>query len=166
LVLLIQQSYQNLVFPKGGGEWTKTFKISLTRILIRVFNFNRKFPSGSIFVLKAFQRNKIQSNNLDIFPLFVKGGGGKIGLVLFQVIPAKAGIQCFHGAANTLDPGFHRGDEYSVIFTLVGDPGGFTNQPISPIILSHRGEKGTFLKGGRLSYGDKKRISRSCDEDG
>jgi len=35
--------------------------------------------------------------------------------VLFHVIPAKAGIQYFHGAANTLDPGFHRGDKYSVI---------------------------------------------------
>ncbi len=41
----------------------------------------------------------------------------KIGLVLFHVIPAKAGIQWFHGATNTLDPGFHRGDQYSVIFS-------------------------------------------------
>jgi hypothetical protein len=24
-------------------------------------------------------------------------------------------IQYFHGAANTLDPGFHRGDKYNVI---------------------------------------------------
>jgi hypothetical protein len=35
-----------------------------------------------------------------------------------HVIPAKAGIQCFYGAANTLDPGFHRGDECSVILGL------------------------------------------------
>jgi hypothetical protein len=41
----------------------------------------------------------------------------KIGLVLFHVIPEKAGIQCFHRATNTLDPGFHRGDEYSAIFS-------------------------------------------------
>jgi len=38
-------------------------------------------------------------------------------LVLFHVIPAKAGIQCFHPVTNTLDPGFHRGDEYSAIFS-------------------------------------------------
>jgi hypothetical protein len=34
----------------------------------------------------------------------------KIDLVLFYVIPAKAGIQCFHILSNSLDPGFHRGD--------------------------------------------------------
>jgi hypothetical protein len=39
----------------------------------------------------------------------------KIGLVLFHVIPAKAGIQRLQWVTNTLDPGFHRGDEYSVI---------------------------------------------------
>jgi len=37
--------------------------------------------------------------------------------MLFHVIPAKAGIQCFQGGKNALDPGFHRGDEYSVIFS-------------------------------------------------
>jgi hypothetical protein len=31
----------------------------------------------------------------------------EIGLVLFHVIPVKAGIQWFHGVRNTLDPGFH-----------------------------------------------------------
>jgi hypothetical protein len=40
----------------------------------------------------------------------------KIGLVVLHVIPAKAGIQCFDIVTNTLDPGFHRGDEYSAIF--------------------------------------------------
>jgi len=34
----------------------------------------------------------------------------KIDSVLFYVIPAKAGIQCFQGVTNLLDPGFHRGD--------------------------------------------------------
>jgi hypothetical protein len=38
-------------------------------------------------------------------------------LVVFHVIPAKAGIQCFQGVKNTLDPGFHRGDEYSGFFS-------------------------------------------------
>jgi hypothetical protein len=37
--------------------------------------------------------------------------------MLFHVIPAKAGIQCFQGGKNALDPGFHRGDEYSMIFS-------------------------------------------------
>jgi hypothetical protein len=36
--------------------------------------------------------------------------GEKIDLVLFRVIPAKAGIQCFQEFTNCLDPGFHRGD--------------------------------------------------------
>jgi len=34
-----------------------------------------------------------------------------MGLVLFGVIPAKAGIQIFQRLTNLLDPGFHRGDE-------------------------------------------------------
>jgi hypothetical protein len=34
-----------------------------------------------------------------LIPPFV-GAGGKIGLVLFHVIPAKAGIQRFHDATN------------------------------------------------------------------
>jgi len=41
----------------------------------------------------------------------------KIGLVLFHVIPEKAGIQCFYWGTNILDPGFHRGDEYSATFS-------------------------------------------------
>ena len=41
----------------------------------------------------------------------------KISLGLFNVIPAKAGIQRFNEITNILDPGFHRGDEYSVIFS-------------------------------------------------
>ena len=45
--------------------------------------------------------------------------------MLLHVIPAKAGIQCFHEVTNTLDPGFHRGDEYSAIFShLPFDKGG------------------------------------------
>jgi len=52
----------------------RPLKFPSQKVLIRVFNFDRKFPSGSSFVLKAFQRNKIQSNNLDIFSPFVKGG--------------------------------------------------------------------------------------------
>jgi len=43
-------------------------------------------------------------------PPLVKGRCEKIDLVLFHVIPAKAGIQCFQGVTNWLDPGFHRGD--------------------------------------------------------
>jgi hypothetical protein len=39
-----------------------------------------------------------------------RGRCEKIELVLFHVIPAKAGIQCFQGFTNLLDPGFHRGD--------------------------------------------------------
>jgi hypothetical protein len=35
----------------------------------------------------------------------------KIGLHLFPVIPAKAGIHYFQALNNFLDPGFHRGDE-------------------------------------------------------
>jgi len=50
--------------------------------------------------------------------------------VLFHVIPAKAGIQCFHPVTNTLDPGFHRGDEYSAIFShLPFRKGGFNSPP-------------------------------------
>jgi hypothetical protein len=60
-----------------------------------------------------------------ILPPSEKGRCEKIGLVLFHVIPAKAGIQCFHEVTNTLDPGFHRGDEYSVISSqLQGGLGG------------------------------------------
>jgi hypothetical protein len=36
--------------------------------------------------------------------------------VLFHVIPAKAGIQSLQRATNTLDLGFHRGDEEKAIF--------------------------------------------------
>ncbi len=52
----------------------------------------------------------------------------------FHVIPAPYQVRgklqpessVFHGVANTLDPGFHRGDEYSAIFShLQGDEGGF-----------------------------------------
>ena len=29
-----------------------------------------------------------------------------------SVIPAKAGIQCLQSVMNSLDPGFHRGDDF------------------------------------------------------
>ncbi len=48
----------------------------------------------------------------------------KIALVLFHVILAKARIQWFHGVINTLNPGFHRGDEYSLIFSQLQGIGG------------------------------------------
>ena len=32
--------------------------------------------------------------------------------VLFSVIPAKAGIQCFQKLMTVLDPGFRRGDDF------------------------------------------------------
>jgi hypothetical protein len=46
-----------------------------------------------------------------------RGRCEKIGSVLFHVIPAKAGIQCFQGISNCLDPGFHRGDGINLIFS-------------------------------------------------
>jgi hypothetical protein len=42
-----------------------------------------------------------------IYPTLVKGRCEKIGLVLFNVIPAKAGIQCLPWVTNNLVPGFH-----------------------------------------------------------
>jgi hypothetical protein len=52
--------------------------------------------------------------------------------VFFHVIPAKAEIQCFHGATRTLAPGFHRGDEYGwVFFKASGDKGeGMIEDPV------------------------------------
>ena len=41
----------------------------------------------------------------------VEGRREKFGSVVLHVIPAKAGIQCLKQVPNTLDPGFHRGDE-------------------------------------------------------
>ena len=40
-----------------------------------------------------------------------------MGLHLFVVIPAKAGIQYFQAVNNCLDPGFHRGDDKKEIFS-------------------------------------------------
>jgi hypothetical protein len=48
-------------------------------------------------------------NFFTAFPL-EEGSCEKIDFVLFHVIPAKAGIQCFQGIPKMLDPGFHRGD--------------------------------------------------------
>jgi hypothetical protein len=60
------------------------------------------------------------------FPPLKKGRWKKIDLVLFRVIPAKAGIQCFQSLSNFLDPGLHRGDGQNSIFSqLQGDKGGF-----------------------------------------
>jgi hypothetical protein len=36
----------------------------------------------------------------------------KIQKILFEVIPAKAGIQSSHFVIKFLDPGFHRGDDF------------------------------------------------------
>jgi hypothetical protein len=33
-------------------------------------------------------------------------------LVVFSVIPAKAGIQCFYITTDYLDPGFRRGNDF------------------------------------------------------
>jgi len=38
---------------------------------------------------------------------FADGRCEKIELILFHLIPAKAGIQCFQSFNNFLDPGFH-----------------------------------------------------------
>jgi hypothetical protein len=85
------------------------------------------------------------------YPPLAKGSCEEIGLVLFRVIPAKAGIQCFHGVTNTLDPGFHRGDEYGGIFSqLQGDTGGFQNILVkSPPCLRPAGRD--FAQAGRPS---------------
>jgi hypothetical protein len=45
-------------------------------------------------------------------------------LCWFHVIPAKAGIQSFQQVINTLDPGFHRGDEEKAIFSKLQGMGG------------------------------------------
>jgi hypothetical protein len=45
------------------------------------------------------------------YPPLAKGRRENIDSVLFNVIPAKAGIQRFQRPINPLDPGFHRGDE-------------------------------------------------------
>jgi len=55
-------------------------------------------------------------------------------LVLFHVIPAKAGIQCFQWVKSTLDPGFHRGDEYSMIFSQLPFTKGGKRRIILPIL--------------------------------
>ena len=50
--------------------------------------------------------------------LLLEGGGcEKIGLGLFPVIPAEAGIQYFPAFKNCLDPGFYRGDEKKATFS-------------------------------------------------
>jgi len=60
-------------------------------------------------------------------PPFSKGGRcEKIDSVLFYVIPAKAGIQCFQGVTNLLDPGFHRGDGGKPIFSQLRGLGGIS----------------------------------------
>jgi hypothetical protein len=96
------------------------------------------------------------------YPPLAKGSCEEIGLVLFRVIPAKAGIQCFHGVTNTLDPGFHRGDEYGGIFSqLQGDTGGFQNILVkSPPCLRPAGRD--FAQAGRpsLPVYDRKRITK------
>jgi hypothetical protein len=43
---------------------------------------------------------KMQGGNFFLHPLVAQGSCEKIDLVLFGVIPAKAGIQGFHGLTN------------------------------------------------------------------
>jgi len=38
--------------------------------------------------------------------------------ILFSVIPAKAGIQCFQRLITDLDPGFRRGDDFLRVHQL------------------------------------------------
>jgi hypothetical protein len=86
----------------------------------------------SLFPMSFLQKfHKDVKYKLLIHPSFRKGRCEKTGLVLFHIIPrfssgqTPAGIQCFHEVTNTLDSGFHRGDEYSVISSqLQGGWGG------------------------------------------
>jgi len=56
----------------------------------------------------------------------IKGSREKIDLILLDVIPAKAGIQCFQDFTYFLDPGFHRGDGGKPTFSqLQGGRGDF-----------------------------------------
>jgi hypothetical protein len=53
-------------------------------------------------------------------------------MYLFPVISAEAGIQYFHAVKNSLDPGFHRGDDGKAIFSQVqGGPEGILDYPIA-----------------------------------
>jgi hypothetical protein len=47
-----------------------------------------------------------------LFPKIKVDGLVKSRKVLFSVIPAKAGIQCFQELMTELDPGFRRGDDF------------------------------------------------------
>jgi hypothetical protein len=93
--------------------------------------WNRNLPPGqhfsflkkaTIFLYISFV-NKA-SAEIPPFPLLKKGSCEKIDLVLFYVIPAKAGIQCFQGLTNLLDPGFHRGDGRNPISSQLQGGGG------------------------------------------
>jgi hypothetical protein len=59
-------------------------------------------------------------------PPLLKGGCEKNDLGLFQVIPAKAGIQRFQGRTKLLDPGFHRGDGGKPISSQLQGAGGIS----------------------------------------
>ncbi len=52
-----------------------------------------------------------------------RGKCEKIGLVLFHVILAKAGIQNFRSLRNFLDLGFHRGGGWKSIHTFAREGG-------------------------------------------
>jgi len=73
-----------------------------------IFTLSFKGPYGFFWLSQNFTRGAFCPPTLT---LLLEGGRcEKIDLVLFHVIPAKAGIQCFQGFTNLLDPGFHRGD--------------------------------------------------------
>jgi hypothetical protein len=58
-----------------------------------------------IFLLFHHPKIGLYSKSRPPCPPFLKGSCEKIDLVLFHVIPAKAGIQCFQSITNLLAPG-------------------------------------------------------------
>ena len=74
------------------------------------------------------------------YPPLANGRRENIDSVLYNVIPAKAGIQRFQGFTNWLDPGFHRGDGWNLIFPhLRGARGDFWNLlPFCPNFIRKR----------------------------
>ncbi len=74
---------------------------------------------------------KCQSSNVKGMPKFKRRHFDNFdGFVIPAPYQVRGKLQpessFFHGVANTLDPGFHRGDEYSAIFSqLQGDERGF-----------------------------------------
>jgi hypothetical protein len=101
----------------------KTAGLSMTSPRIGIVMEVQKMKIANATTIQAIRKSR---SCFDIFysPLITKspltpGRCERIGLALFHVIPAKAGIQCFRGVTNILDPGFHRGDEYSSILSRI-----------------------------------------------